>query len=228
MVGPPTEHATPNDRRAQTVATIGLLLQVVVYVTLSGLSHWKRSTTLSALARLVVAGIPIWFVLVLVYKQVRRVGAERLESEELKRAREAGASDALFDVEDEDLLIEQNRLRWLVRWLIPSTTVILCIYLLAGHWVKWGWTFDNAFTSEGVQDTQQPTMVMWFVVLLGFVCFLFARYCLALAKIPNWRLLHAGAIFIAATGLACLGEVIALMSATSIDWAEPLDRKSVV
>jgi len=222
MAEQPIATTNPNDRRAQNVATVGFLLQTVVFGSLVGLSIWKKSDTLAALARFVVAGIPIWFVLALVYKQVRRVSVERLESAELKRVREAGASEAIFDVENEELLIEQNRLHWLVRWLLPLTTVLLCIYLLAGHWIKWGWTFDNAFASEGVQDTQQPTMVMWFVVFQGFFCFLFARYCLALAKIPNWRLLHAGAIFIAATGLACLGEVIALMSATSIDWAEPL------
>lgn len=198
------------------------MLQTAALALLIGLALWSKSATFAALARFVAAGVPIWLVLYLIFKQLRRVAAEQLESAELNRARATGGSDAIFELDDEALLIERNRLRWLIRWMLPGTTVVVCLYLLVGHFIKWPWTLDNAFTAEGVARTQQPTMVMWFVVALGFACFLFAKSSLALARIPSWRLLHSGAIFIAACGLLCLGQVIALMATTSIPWAEPL------
>jgi len=169
-----------------------------------------------------LAGLPIWFVLFLVFKQVCRVGAEELETAELRRARAEGASETIFELEDEALLLEQNRLRWMVRWFLPTTTILVTLLLLVGHFVGWGWTLDQAFAPDGLLRTQQPHLVMWFIVGIGFLCFLYARYVVALSRIPNWRMLRAGASCMAGNALACLGLVIALMAATSVAWAEPL------
>ena len=169
-----------------------------------------------------LAGLPIWFVLFLVFKQLRRVGAEELETAELRRTRAEGASETIFELEDEALLLEQNRLRWMVRWFLPSTTVIVTILLLVGHFLGWGWMLDKAFATDGLQRTQQPHLVMWFLVGIGFLCFLYARYVIALSRIPNWRMLRAGASCMAGNALACLGLVIALMAATTAAWSEPL------
>ena len=56
----------------------------------------------------------------------------------------------------------------------------------------------------------------------GFFNFLYARYALTLARLPDWRLLRSGATCMAGNALACLALAIALMAGTSIEWAEPL------
>ena len=217
-----TESGTPGDRRAQYVAAFGFILQLVSCAGLWGLSYWAKSDAIGAVARLMLIGVPIWFILLLTFKQIRRVGAEALETAELKRARAAGTADALFELDDEALLLEQNRLRWMVRWLLPLVTVVLALFLLGGHFTGWSWTLDEAFGKDGLRRTQQPTMVMWFVVGVGFLCFLYERYSIALARLPQWRLVRAGATCMAANSRACLGLAIALMATGTTEWAEPL------
>jgi len=217
-----SEPTRPSDRRAQHVAALGLVLQAAAFVTVLGVSLWSKSHAIATVARCMLAGLPIWFVLYLVFKQLRRVGAEELETAELRRAHAEGAAETIFELEDEALLLEQNRLRWMVRWFLPSTTVLVTLLLLVGHFVGWGWTLDQTFAPDGLRRTQQPHLVMWFLVGIGFLCFLYARYVIALSRIPNWRMLRAGASCMAGNALACLGLVIALMATTSFAWSEPL------
>ncbi len=187
-----------------------------------GLAVWSQSDAIAALARLVAVGIPIWFVLFLIFKQLRRVAAEQLETAELKQARAAADSDAIFELDDEALLLEQNRLRWMLRWILPGVSVALFLYLLIGHFVGWGWSLQEAFSSQQLHRTEEPMLMMWFIVAIGFVSFLYARYSIALAKMPHWRLLRAGATCMAGTAFACLLLAIALMAGTSFAWTEPL------
>lgn len=217
-----TETNTSNNRRAQHVAAFGFVLQGASLATLAWLAVWSGSDAIAALARLVLAGLPIWLVLFLVFKQLRRVDSERLETAELRRAQDAGTSDALFELDDEALLLEQNRLRWMVRWLLPAVTVVVSIYLLAGNFVGWSWSFETAFAEDGLARTENPTLVMWFIVGIGFLCFLYARYAVALSRMPHWRLLRAGATCMAGNALACLALAFALMASTTFTWTEPL------
>ena len=219
-----TESETPIDRRAQHVAALGFILQLASFGTLLGISLWSDSHAIAAAARLMVIGLPIWAVLYLIFKQMRRVSAERIETAELKRAQQAGASTSIFELDDENLLLEQNRLRWMIRWMLPAVTVILALYLLLGHFVLWGWrpTLDQSLLEEGFRRTDQPELMMWFVVGMGFLCFLYARYAIALARLPDWQLLRAGAACKAGNAVVCLALVIALMASTASELAEPV------
>lgn len=216
-----TEHKRATDRRAQHVALSGFALQSAAFALMLVLSLWRDSHALAALARFLLAGVPIWFVLYLILNQVRRAGLETMETEELRRAQEAGASQAIFELDEEALLLEQNRLQWMVRWLLPSCTIAVACLLLVGNFALWGWSLDEAFDETVLQRTQQPTMMMWFAVGIGFGCFLFARYALALARLPGWNLLRAGAVCTAGNALACLAVALALMASGTIEWAEP-------
>lgn len=225
MSEPSNETIATTDRRAQHVAALGFVLQLASAGTLMAISFWSGSDAAGAVARFIIVGLPIWLILFLTFKQLRRVRAEALETAELRRAREAGTNTAIFGLDDEGMLLEQDRLRWMVRWLLPAVTVALAIYLIAGHFLGWGWTFAAAFSSdqEGrVGLTEKPTLMMWFVVGIGFLCFLYARYAIALSRTAQWRLLRAGATCMAGNALACLGLSIALMAGTTFEWAEAL------
>jgi membrane protease subunit HflK len=221
-----TEPGTESNRRAASVAAAGFLIQIVTAGALFGVSFWSGSDVVEAAARLSAFGVPIWLILYLVFKQQRRVRTEELETEELKRARGGGADTALFDeVGDEELLIERNRLRWLVSWLMPAGTIVLSLAILITHFVGWGWELEDAFkpaTEGGITSADEPRLIMWFVVGCGFVSFLWARYTLALSRIDQWHPLHAGATWMAVNALVCLGVVIALMAGENIEWIEPL------
>lgn len=216
------ETSDRHDRRAKHVAALGLVLQVIFCGGLWGLSYWSKSDSIAVLARLTMIGIPIWLILLLVFHQINRVQAESLETEELKRTRAAEGSEGLFNVDDESLLIEQNRLRWMVRWMLPSVTIIVSIMLLAGQFTGWRWTLDGAFAPGGVRRTEHPTLMMWFVIGIGFLNFLYARYSIALARLSQWRVIRAGATAMTANAIGCLCLAIALMATRTIEWAEPL------
>ena len=212
-----------SDRRARHVAALGLLLQLAFFGAMLTLGIWSKSDAIIALARWMLAGLPIWAVLYLIFKQLGRVSAEELETAELRRAREANASDSIFEVDDEALLLERNRLRWMVKWMLPGTTVLVAAMLILGQFLFWRWTLGQAWDpTSGVRRADNPTLVMWFVVGIGFLSFLYARYCLVLSRIPSFRLLHAGGSFMAGNAVFCLALAIALGAGSNIAWFEPL------
>ncbi len=215
------------DRRCENVALGGLVVQLASVGLTSAVWYWSGgSDAIKSCAALMLVGIPIWIVLRIVFRQLRRVQAEELETAELKRAQAAGDSTALFEVDREELLIEQSRLKWMVKWLLPATTVVLFTMLFALQFTMWNWSFEAAFkaTGEGgIVRTSQPTLWMWFIVFVGFVCFLFARYTLALARIrQEWEILRAGATCMAASAISCLLLALTLMASSQLGWVEPL------
>lgn len=212
-----------NDRRARHVAALGFLLQLASFAAVLGLGLAATSDAVIALARWIAAALPIWAVVYLIFKQLGRVAVEELESAELRRAREGGAADSIFEVDDEALLLERNRLRWMIKWMLPGTTVLMALLLIVGQFVFWHWTFAQAWDPvAGVRKAGNPTLVMWFIVGIGFISFLYARYCLVLSRIPAFRLLHAGGSFMAANAIFCLILAIALGASDNLVWAQPL------
>ena len=217
-----SEVGVAHDKRAQHVALLGFVLQLAAFGIFLGISLWSRSHILGALCRFVLPGIPIWLALYLIFNQMRRVAIERMESAELQRAREAGTNQAIFEMDEEALLLEQNRLKWMVHWLLPAVTVVVSVLLLAGHLVAWGWSLEDAFQKGVLKRTAQPTLWIGFVVGVAFVFFLYARWVLGFARVPHFRLLRAGAVYVAGNCLGCLGVAIALGLTGTIEWAEPL------
>ena len=152
------ESADHSDRRAQKVAAIGLILQIVACCGMWVLSFWAQSDAIAVVARLMLVGIPVWLILFLVQEKMRRVAHEALETEELKRVRKSGSDDALFALDDEALLLEQNRLRWMVKWMLPATTIICASLLIGGNFIGWGWSLDTVFDADGLRRTKHPNV----------------------------------------------------------------------
>jgi len=218
-----TEAKGASDARAQHVTLLGFVLQLAAFGALLAFSLWSKSDALAALSQFIVIGVPIWVVLYLVLNQIRRVNLEALETEELRRTREAGTSQPIFEVDDEEsLLLEQNRLKWMAKWLLPLCTIVVLALLLGRRLVYWDWSLAEVFDEAVLRRTEQPTLTMWFVIGIGFICFLYARYVLALAALPGWQLLRAGAVCMAGSALASVLVAVALMVTGTIEWAEPL------
>ena len=212
-----------SDRRARHIAALGFLLQLISLTAMLVLGLWSQSDAVLALARWMIAGLPIWAVVYLIFKQLGRVSAEELETTELRRARESGGSDSIFQADDEALLLERNRLRWMIKWMLPGTTVLVAVVLIAGQFLFWTWSLSQAFDPlAGVRKAQHPTLVMWFPVGIGLLSYLCARYCLVLSRVPSFRLLHAGGSWMAGSAFFCLILAIALGAGESLAWAQPL------
>ena len=88
-----TDSKAAGDRRAQHVALFGCLLQSVAFLFLLALGIGiGGSHLLFGLGHFISVGIPIWLILYLMLNQMRRVGIEALETQEIRRAQASGTS----------------------------------------------------------------------------------------------------------------------------------------
>ena len=231
-----TDKALSGDRHATMVVGLGLLVQVVASISLIAVAIRFDSYAVAGVARFASVGIPIWLGLLLVFRQRSRVIAEQFESSELRRARETGGDSALFDVDNEDLLVERRKLEWLAKWLLPAVTVVLSLMMIIGSFMSgsarepgstapimsWGWGYSTVFQDADLLRTAEPQLVMWFVGGVGLICFWFARYAIGLARLREYRLIRAGAAICTGCALACLGVVAALGLGSAVSLAEPV------
>lgn len=223
-----TESAVPKDREATRHAVFGLIVQFVVAGVLGALAWWAHSDLLDAAARFAAAGILVWFALLLVFKQVERVNAEAREAEELKRARAEGADSALFEIDEEALHIERRKFQGLLRWMLPGTTLVLAAGGLAAQFAFWDWSVSAAWKDAAFTRTEQPTIVIWFVLGLLFICFAASRGAVGLARQREWRLLRSGAAFLMGCAIVCAVAVIGLLPwGRTFPAAEPLAASAI-
>ncbi len=219
------ESLTPADRRALTTVWVGLLVQVLAAAGLAVVARQFESPLIAGAARFAGIGVPIWITLLLIFRQRRRVLTEQLEAAELRRSRAAGDDPALFEVDDEEFMIERRKLEALARWALPIVTGLLSIKLIIGNWVGWGWSFATVFDPEVFRPedrTIEPILVWWFAVGIGLVCFLMARYAIGLARIRDFRLIRAGAAIMTGTALVCAIAAAALVVGKYWSTGEPL------
>lgn len=215
-----TETASSTDRRAQIAAIVGLIFQIALFGILIGVGLAWDSGSMTAIARWMLGGVIIWPIIALVYRQRQRTSEEKLESAELKRVQQSGQSAAIFDVEDEAFLVEKRRLEWLLRWLVPGGAVVLALYHIIGTFVLWSWRFGAGLSELPAATAANRGQAMVVVGGAGFLAFLYSRYIAGMARQPGWRLLRAGASYLAGNALACL-FVLAAMALQDTELPKP-------
>jgi modulator of FtsH protease HflK len=222
-----SEVSPQGDRRAQLAALAGLVIQTLLFAAITAVGVWQEwgSDAVIALARHLLGGLAIWLILVVVYTQRRRSRLEDLETEQLRRAQASGLATNLFDAGDESLLLERRRLAWTYRFLLPLFTIVLAIYHVGGTFVAWSWPLGRSIDHGLWTRTSQPFIVMVFAASSAFICFVYARYVIGLARQPNYRLLRAGGSYLLGCSLSsvvlAVSEALAGGTVGSV-WAEPL------
>ena len=216
-----TDSNTSNDRRAQTAALCGLVLQALACAVLLSVGIAYNSPAIRAEAIHLHLGMYVWLALVLLYTQRKRAGVEQLETDELKRARAASPDAGIFDLQDDALLVQRRRLNWMHRWFMPAWGGLLAL----GHIV---WAGAWYATALPVKDPQWPTcarpqIALPFVVGVTFFCFLFSRYASGMARRPEWHLLRSAASYMAGNAFLGLGAVVGLaLVIYKVPYAEPV------
>ena len=209
-------------RRARTVALIGLVFQVLMAVFFSVLYFWSGSESMRALPQLAMVGIFIWLTIVLIYHQKVLVEEERFESEQLRKEREAGLiTGAVFDVEDESLLLARRRLRWMYRWVLPGSAVIIIVLLAVEALATWGWSLTKPPSAFEWRPVVQADLLVWFMGGAAFLCFLLSRYAIGMARLAEWQMLRAGAAFLMGMTLGSVAVVATLGAMLLSDQASP-------
>ncbi len=203
--------AITSEKRARNVSIVGLMLQVVLALCLLLLYLFNHSAATFAASRLMFGGVFIWMALAILYQQRRRVAEESLETERLKKERESAASESIFELEEEEFLVAQRRLRWLRRWLLPAFVLMSVFYLLAGHFFVWpAAVLGSIADDQGWKQVEGASLSMLIAAGVAFVSFLFSRYVAGMAREPGYRLLKSGSIYLFAGALICLLLTICL------------------
>ncbi len=204
-----------NDHSAYQLATrvslggFGLQLVMGVALLAAGL-HFKDYTTVSA-AYYALTGLLVWITLTLLFTQHR---LERLEALEAQRLSEGGASaTAIFETNDADLMVAAARLKWMHRWLLPASSLILAVGLMALGWWQQrllGSQLDADAQAAGQTARQflvaSPDASAWMLAVsasIAAVAFIFSRYTAGMSKNPAWQNIRGGASAMVGVAVAC-------------------------
>lgn len=219
---PDTSSSTSSDRRGQLVCAFGLIVQLCVFGGIFALGWLQGSDAIASEAIHLAGGALIWLCLLVVFSQRKRANAEAFETDELRRAAEAGASTAIFEAADETLHLERHRLRWMYRWFLPGFAVLLAIIHI-GIYVAWHVQFAVPLDDETWGRAANPSLAAVVMAFVGFLCFLFSRYAAGMARQPEWRMLRAAATYLTGNAVACFLVVVALgLELLQVSLAEPL------
>jgi regulator of protease activity HflC (stomatin/prohibitin superfamily) len=203
------DELTRDDQRAHAASRSALAIQLLLYVGAMVLVFSTGAQVMWALCLQLKAGIFIFFVLTIYYRQRRRVDAERLESEEIRRAKSESGDAGIFEVDSEDLLLQQRRLTWMEKWFLPSASIFLIIFHIQWLVIMY---FRSPMPIHSTDWTLLPDPLLFmFVMGFGtFTYFLLSRYMAGMSKKPAWKLLRAGASYLTGIVITLLGMTAAL------------------
>lgn len=211
-----------SERRGQTVAAVGLLIQVAGVVILLVLGARSGSQAILTGGRHMLGGVLIWLLLLFTFTRRKRAAWKDQEIEQLKRARESDPSAALFELEE--VSVEHARLAWTYRWLFPITTILLAAYHIVGSlFVRWKWSLGTSIDDPVWDYTAAAGPLMSILAGVGFLCFLYSRYTAGMGRQPEWRVLRSGASYLAGNALACLALVVSVgLKSYDVPYGEPI------
>jgi len=188
--------------RGKNVAIGGAVLQLIFAAVTLG--AWLLSGSQAALAAglFVLAGVGLWLLVAVQFYCRQLAAQEAAELEELARTGEDRGR--LFEGDERAARPAGRRQEVLDRWVVPIFTVLwaglhatIGVLMLRYLWGR-----------EAAELTWQPQGGL-FIILAGFLSFLFSRYCTGMSRGPAWRALRATGSYLlistAAGALAAAG-----------------------
>jgi len=201
-------------RRGRSVALGGLAVQCLLAAAMGAATAWTGGDSLAAAAWHMLGGIPIWIILAIFFGQRQLEQREELAAEKLAR----GDAAALFGELSDELQRARNRLRSIVTYGLPATSLLVGGYLVAiGGWLLWRGLAN--WSSSGGSPGPRAVGLMFATGGIAFVAFIAGRWISGCGRIPAWSLLRGGAsylmsCFVVATLVLMASAVVALADDT--------------
>ena len=216
-------------RRGLTAALIGLGSQAVIWLLVAGLGLYTASAAVSAEAWHLIAGVPLWIILAVLFNQQRLERLESLEAQQL--AGRDAASQRLFDEAGQQLAAAQNRLKTIRKWALPAVTLGTALYLLAVGglllWSAWSGLAGEGLSPILYREGTNLGLTVGTLAVAAIAAFLVARYIAGMTEIEAWAPLRGGAGFLMGNALV-LGLLVASFLAAYAGVAWPLGVMSVL
>ena len=197
---------TSESKRGQSAALAGLVLHLM----LAGLMlivALGSGTSAAAVVFLMLAGTAwVWAITAVLFYCRHMAELETMEIDEIARGDERG----IFADEARELRLAERRLRTVLRFVVPTFTLLLAGYLTAGAALL----FPGLIAPPVVTAVRHSALTWAFCCLGGsFVAFLYSRYALGMASDTQWRWLRAGggvlSVASLVTGLLCVSMFLA-------------------
>ncbi|MFO0829011.1 MAG: SPFH domain-containing protein [Phycisphaerales bacterium] len=198
-------------QRAVRVAGGGLLAQLTLGLVLLIGGRLIGSSAASIASFYVLACVPIWLGLVIVFHQHRLERLEALEQDELAASRGEGAA-AMF--ESEGAHVAARRLKFMHTWLMPAISLIVAIVLASLAWWVVQWFAEMNDPSKDVPGFavgQAPGWQLALAIALALAAFILSRFVSGMAQLPAWSNLRGGAGAMVGNALVLLAIAIGLV-----------------
>ncbi|MBI5865426.1 MAG: hypothetical protein HZB38_13150 [Planctomycetes bacterium] len=183
--------------RSRRAALMGLVLQIIATIACAMISLRIGSIALDGLSWFLGAGVPIWFVALLVMRQHELADLEQLDLEELRRERKAtGGGEALFEEEGGvGFLVARKRLEWMQRFLVPAFGLVSGGLMLGvGAWLMLrllNFVDRLTLSKQDWPAVRQVELGLVVLSVLTLLLFLVSRYASGLARLGESKLLRA-------------------------------------
>ena len=201
-----------DQRRGKNIAIAGAVLQALFTAVMLGI--FLTVPVMSALTCVVfmAGGLGAWLMVALLF-YVRQL--QRREDKELAEIATATQAGTIFQDERAPLRPAAARAAWTEKWVVPIFT-----FLWAGYHAALGvWLGRGALTliaaTWGLPAGPAPgaAQAALFATIVAFAAFLFSRWVLGLAGLPQWRLLRAAGSYLFANVLAVAAVAGAMLAA---------------
>jgi len=188
----------------------GLLNAVVLLVTavcVYAVGRYANSLSAQVAAVFVVYGFVVALVSWFQMRLEERERLERMEYEELTKAR---STSALFN-EGTDAFNAGRSREQFERYFVPGITIVLMLAQGVGAWLLWQW-----LQKPDKEALNQPAVALSIFGVLFLLLFLLGRYSAGLARIRNDRLLRPSANHLLLSAYACAVVMLTIVAA----WAK--------
>jgi membrane protease subunit HflK len=196
--------------RARRATLYGLVLQIVATAGIVGLSEAAQSSAMFVLAWFMSAGVPLWFVTLLVFRQRELAALEAMDLEELRREKQAiGVAEGMFDAEGGGGLgfrVAEARLQWMQRWLVPAVSLFHAAFLAGSGLFLW--VHLRRELPPLYAGNLPISMVVLAVIMLVF--FLISRYASGMGREAQRQLLRACGSYTLGNTLGALAVLVSL------------------
>lgn len=198
-------------RRAATAALIGLAIQLLISIVIALFGLHARSSAIYAATWHAFGGIPIWFILWVLYNQHRLERLESLETEQLVR-NDAKAA-ALFEESGQMLALARKRLENTYKYGLNIVSAILCLYLTVSGLTLFYGNYRMAqaglLRKVALGDDINVGLLAISFLSVAFLAFLVARYVSGMTSKVEWQMLRGGAGYLMGNVLVLLLMMVA-------------------
>jgi len=194
-----------SSKRAEYVSIVGLILSLVFFITAWIVGAFSGAYAVTAISWQILSCCLIWFVLVIQFHQMSLAEQEKLDVDQLSRAK---ASDTIFQgsAERSELFaVASKRLALIEKWFVPIFAA-----LIAGYEIFIGFYLFNRVSDKLADPPRHAQLSAVFMVIIAFICFLISRYATGMSAQPKWKALRAGGSGLLATAIFSFAAAVSL------------------